>query len=203
MSWRDFYRSETKATKKGMEVGIKDWEQRSEIVLDWLRREGIGKDSRILDCGCGIGILGLILRENGFGNTVGIDIDDNNARIAGKNYREFHQMNCDRPDLDGVFDVAVALNLIEHLENPEAFLEKIRKITKPSGMVILSLPNEIWFRKLFNRIPENFEHKQHWSYLQFRKFIMKKGFRAMRMKPIGRVPFLLGCQTFIIMSKVV
>jgi ubiquinone/menaquinone biosynthesis C-methylase UbiE len=39
------------------------------------------------------------------------------------------------------FDIVVALEIIEHLENPWNFLGEIKKILKPNGVLILSTPN--------------------------------------------------------------
>ncbi len=197
-----FLQKPSQKRKRDRNWNIRDWKQRSDILLDWIAKNNIPKNAKILDCGCGIGILGLILRENGYENTVGIDIDADNVKIARQNYKKVYQMDCDRISIKSKFDVAVALNLIEHLNNPKLFLENVKSILNPSGIIILSLPNEIWFRKLFNKIPQDPTHKQSWSIFSFKKFLNKNGFQVFDMKPVGRVPVLLGCQTFMILARV-
>lgn len=60
----------------------------------------------------------------------------------------------------------------------------------------------MFFRKLFGFIPKDPTHKQNWSFISFRKFLSKNGFEALKMKPVGRFPFLLLCQTFMVLARV-
>src|SRR5581483_6261288 len=41
----------------------------------------------------------------------------------------------------GPYDVVVALNLIEHLTNPKAWLEQIQESLSPGGLLVLWTPN--------------------------------------------------------------
>ncbi len=59
MSWQKIYaENHQDSSKNGIEVGIRDWKQMSNIFLKWLESQSTDKNSKILDCGCGIGIGG-------------------------------------------------------------------------------------------------------------------------------------------------
>lgn len=45
------------------------------------------------------------------------------------------------PAEDGAFDVAVSVDVQEHLENPGAFLRELVRITRPGGHVVVTTPN--------------------------------------------------------------
>lgn len=200
--WQKIYAERYSGYSKGqIEAGIRDWEQRSDILLRWLEREKVSGHAKILDCGCGIGIGGIILKNNGYENITGIDIDGENVKAASK-FFEAYGMDCNNINLKNRFDIVIALNIIEHLGSPEHFLDGLIKILSPKGLLVLSLPNEIWFRKLSGRIPKDPTHRQSWSVFSFKRFLSRNGFDIIDMKPVGRIPFLIGCQTFMVLAKV-
>lgn len=55
----------------------------------------------------------------------------------------------DFPFEDNLFDAVIALELIEHLYDPDHFLEEVYRVLKPSGYFILSTPN---LASIHNRI---------------------------------------------------
>jgi len=79
---------------------------------------------------------------------------------------------------DNSFDLIIALEVLEHLENPEVALKELYRVT--SKYCLLSIPNEpIWrilnlfrlkYLKDFGNTPG---HLQHWSIRTFRKFVNK------------------------------
>ena len=50
---------------------------------------------------------------------------------------------------DGFADVVCAVETIEHLENPRAFMRELVRLTKPGGWVIVTTPNQL---SLLNKI---------------------------------------------------
>jgi 2-polyprenyl-3-methyl-5-hydroxy-6-metoxy-1,4-benzoquinol methylase len=47
------------------------------------------------------------------------------------------------PLADGFADVVCAVETIEHLENPRAFMRELVRLTKPGGWVIVTTPNQL------------------------------------------------------------
>ncbi|MBD2503653.1 class I SAM-dependent methyltransferase [Anabaena azotica] len=59
---------------------------------------------------------------------------------------EFIPFNLDigkTPLPDGFADVVCAVEIIEHLENPRAFMRELVRFTKPGGLVIVTTPNQL------------------------------------------------------------
>jgi SAM-dependent methyltransferase len=58
---------------------------------------------------------------------------------------DFVSLDCNDPAFDRVvalqFDLIAAVEVIEHLENPTAFLRSISRLLKPNGVAILTTPN--------------------------------------------------------------
>ena len=63
------------------------------------------------------------------------------AALAGRGY-DIHAYAADAAKTLGpVADVAVSLQVIEHVRNPRAFLADIRRLMKPGGRLVISTPN--------------------------------------------------------------
>jgi len=87
------------------------------------------------------------------------------------------------------FDVAVALEVIEHLENPRHFFREIIRITKCGGLVIVSTPNQLSiFSKLCFLI-----RSQH---QQFQDACYPAHITAVLPKDFERISFELGQPDF-------
>jgi SAM-dependent methyltransferase len=96
----------------------------------------------LVDVGCGRGALWPLLRGD-FASYWGLDAIRYDEFPADGS---FSQADLDGPIWpleDGVADVVVALETIEHLENPWAFMRGLARIAKPGASVIVTTPNQL------------------------------------------------------------
>ena len=115
--------------------------ERIATVLKMIDKE----PKKILDVGCGIGILDKYLGERGHQIT-GIDILEDSIKIAqkyfsNKNVKYICGDVLEMKPLKDSFDLILFLETIEHVENPTAFLKRFRELLKPNGELIVSTPN--------------------------------------------------------------
>jgi 2-polyprenyl-3-methyl-5-hydroxy-6-metoxy-1,4-benzoquinol methylase len=72
-----------------------------------------------------------------------IAVDTNSERYKAD--IPFIQLNLNNPDFsplgNGAFDFVTAVEVIEHLESPIAFLRHIRSLLKPDGVALITTPN--------------------------------------------------------------
>jgi 2-polyprenyl-3-methyl-5-hydroxy-6-metoxy-1,4-benzoquinol methylase len=108
-------------------------------------RERVGIPPKtIIDFGCGDGSFAVELASSGF-EVVAVDFPDVLAsfKLQNANVR-YMGMNLDEAWVDRLiperFDVALCLEILEHLLRDYDFLYNIRRILKPSGYIILSVP---------------------------------------------------------------
>lgn len=99
--------------------------------------------SRVLDVGCGEGLLSTVLENACRAEFVGIEPDPTRAARAvarGLNVvRGFFEEQAIRQL--GLFDVVLFADVLEHLANPQAMLITCRGALKPGGATIVSIPN--------------------------------------------------------------
>lgn len=108
------------------------------LAEEWPRTQ------RILEIGTASGYLGRELRRRGFTELVGLDDDSRSAERARSYYQQYFVLDLERerlPDHLGDFDVLICADVLEHVRNPLEQLRVLKRTLKPSGVLIVSLPN--------------------------------------------------------------
>ncbi|MGB4056960.1 MAG: bifunctional 2-polyprenyl-6-hydroxyphenol methylase/3-demethylubiquinol 3-O-methyltransferase UbiG [Alphaproteobacteria bacterium] len=102
------------------------------------------KTLKILDVGCGGGLVSEPMARLGASIT-GIDADPIAIPVAKKHAEQsnlkINYSNQEIKDLQSTFDVILALEIIEHVENPTDFVKSVAKALKPGGLAIFSTLN--------------------------------------------------------------
>lgn len=115
-------------------------------VGDWVRRSGIGPESRILDVGCGAGLLLVDLADAGFRELLGIDpYLPETVRYA--NGVEVRRETLE--DVRGEFDLVMLHHVLEHVASPVELLRGVARRLAPGGTALVRLPtvsSEAWER---------------------------------------------------------
>ena len=110
----------------------------------------LARGKRVLDAGCGAGYGSAELAE------VGRLRHRHRRRAEAIEYARAHYRgrqsgaSSRRPArrcriVDGAFDLVVAFEVIEHLEDWRAFLREARRVLAPSGQFIVSTPNRLYY----------------------------------------------------------
>ncbi len=152
------------------------------------------QDARVLDVGCGVGQVVARLTDQGF-EAHGVDVSEPNIERA----RQFSQ-RCQLydgkhlPFPDRHFASVGALNVLEHVEEPENFVAELVRVTEQKGKVVLSSPN--FFRVLgfrdYHPTMRGMANKwRNWKQLMAKRRRLRGGepVRFNRMTPIQRAVF--------------
>jgi len=128
-------------------------------VLEMLTPEAV-----LLDLGAGAGIIHQLNFRGLAGRTCGVDLD---PRVMTENryLDEAFQGSAESiPYPDETFDLVLANNVMEHIENPHRVYREICRVLKPGGRFIFKTPNKwhymplvaqltpLWFHKYVNSI---------------------------------------------------
>jgi|SRR5688572_464590 SAM-dependent methyltransferase len=96
---------------------------------------------RILDAGCGIGLLGRLYPELGL---VGLDASFTLLRNATTGYDLRVEASAEAlPFADATFDVVVALNMLHHVIDPDAAVGEFARVLKPGGTLVAVDPRKV------------------------------------------------------------
>jgi len=155
----------------------------------------LASDSRILDVGCGVGQVVLKLKERGY-SAHGVDVSLANIARASSHSPECVIYNGRHlPFEDEFFDSAGALNVLEHVEEPENFLMELVRVIRPGGRLVISSPNflrVLGFKDYHPRMRGIANKMRNWKSLsEIRREIKENpdGVRFERMPPIVKEVF--------------
>jgi SAM-dependent methyltransferase len=113
---------------------------RRRIVRAELDRLPLPTGARILDAGCG---SGRMLQElAGYGQASGIELDEDAAGLAAQ--RGHGEVKVGRleelPWEDATFDLITSLDVVEHTPDDREALTELRRVSKPGGWLLLTVP---------------------------------------------------------------
>jgi len=101
---------------------------------------------RVLEVGCGSGATLQWLQQQGrCGRTVGIELFEAAGAIARSRVDELHVGNAETmiPGLfePASFDLVLCLDVLEHMNDPWAFVLQVQRLLKTGGTLVASIPN--------------------------------------------------------------
>ncbi len=125
------------------------------LRLAWIEEHVPLKGLRVLDVGCGGGILADSMARHG-AEVLGIDLATKALKVAqlhaleaetqGVTYREI-SAEALAAEAPGSFDVVTCMEMLEHVPDPSSIVKACATLVKPGGMVFFST---------INRTPKSF-----------------------------------------------
>lgn len=173
---------------------------RSDISLTLLK-----SGERLLDIGCWDGrFLERIREKNLYKELYGIDLvaeGINNARSKGFNVQVVDLNTGILPFPDAYFDTVTILAVLEHVFDPYSIIREIRRVLRPSGILIIDVPNAAAvtnrIRFLLGRIPITSHdpgwdggHLHYFTKHALDNFLESEGFDVLSRKTTGGSPHL-------------
>jgi len=153
-------------------------------ALDELWQEAAPESA--LDVGCGEGVLTERFAERlGSGQVVGVDLDDAKLRAEWESRArpnlEFRALaGADLPFSKNEFDIACAIEVLEHVPDPERTLAEMARVARRH--VLISVPREPLWRALnmlrgayVRQLGNTPGHVNHWSRGAFLDFVNRHG----------------------------
>jgi SAM-dependent methyltransferase len=112
-----------------------------ERVIDDLR---LPARAQILDAGCGSGRNMIELARHG--TVTGVELSHTSVQLARERGagEVVEGSVLEMPFAEGTFDLAASLDVIEHLEDDIAALRELRRVVKPGGSLLVTVPAYQW-----------------------------------------------------------
>jgi 2-polyprenyl-6-hydroxyphenyl methylase/3-demethylubiquinone-9 3-methyltransferase len=119
------------------------------LRLDWIHALAPLDGSRVLDVGCGGGILADSMARKG-ANVLGIDLASKALKVA-----HLHALEAQTPhityreisaealaqEVPGQFDTVTCMEMLEHVPDPASIVQACASLVKPGGWVFFSTLN--------------------------------------------------------------
>jgi 2-polyprenyl-3-methyl-5-hydroxy-6-metoxy-1,4-benzoquinol methylase len=158
--------------------------ERHRLVLDNLDFTDV---KTALDVGCGLGefLEAVAVEEQGV-LLCGLDSDITCLSEARGHARALYVLaDCGRlPFRDGCFDLITAVDVIEHLENPTAFMRECLRVSSKKAVFAtpnLGRPSRVWKAMLGQQVREVSGHRQGWDIHLFRQMLEVAGWRVQKI----------------------
>lgn len=148
------------------------------------------KAKRVLDFGCGTGLLSYALASEGL-SVFAIDLHFGPLNLvkgkidflSGIEFVEADLMKHELPLHS--FDTIIALDVLEHIENLDDYIKRFKELLKPGGQIIVSGPTENFLYKLGRKMAgEKFTGDYHVSNIHT---IRKQFEKQMKVRTIKRL----------------
>jgi SAM-dependent methyltransferase len=116
------------------------------LAAQWVR-----PGDTVLDCACGLGYGSAILAARSPGaRFIAVDIEERAVAYARDNFAIRYPVEYRRGSADDLsfladdsVDIVVSFETIEHVPDYDRFLDEARRVLKPDGRIIASVPN-LW-----------------------------------------------------------
>jgi 2-polyprenyl-6-hydroxyphenyl methylase / 3-demethylubiquinone-9 3-methyltransferase len=119
------------------------------LRLEWIDKLSRVSGKRVLDVGCGGGILSDAMARKG-ANVLGIDLSSKALKVA-----QLHAMEAETPSVEyrevaaealadempGQFDTVTCMEMLEHVPDPSSVVAACAKLAKPGGWLFFSTLN--------------------------------------------------------------
>lgn len=142
-----FGSEDAESIRRWVDYWARSEERNTELLASFRRLALLDfNDKTVLDVGCGTGGMARVIGRE-CRQYVGVDFHAHVLRVAPETpHSAFLQADGrELPFADETFDYIIAFDVIEHLVGGETwqlqFLEELRRVLKPLGMVLLTTPN--------------------------------------------------------------
>ena len=142
------------------------------------------KTLKVVDVGCGTGLVGKELKKNGFINFDGIDISQEMIDIAySRGYKTLFlgNLNESLPFKSKSYDAALCVGVFTHGHVGSDRLSELVRIVKSGGIICFTVNEGVYDSYGFDSKIKNLESTNIWKILEIRKsdYMTKKNVKGM------------------------
>lgn len=160
-----------------------------------LSKIDISKNDRVLEIGSGFGgfynYLQQIIQKKSY---VGLELDTQACDFCNKYFEteSFASISIENYRPKSKFDKIFAFEVLEHVENPKAVIEKVFNCLTPSGYFVGTSPYPFYKNIIADKTHRYVLHPENWK-----KLFLESGFSSVQVYPMSFLPVLWRISRFL------
>ncbi|MDZ4794280.1 MAG: class I SAM-dependent methyltransferase [Bacteroidota bacterium] len=171
---------------KNIVIRFKEWLDKKFFIK--ILKQVQAQEISVLDIGGGTGwILDLLqTADKRINFTQVVDIDEKAKAIAEKKGHTYFRGTIEAFVTDKKFDLILLLNLIEHVADPLAVLQKAQSLLAPGGIIVIKTPNtDSWDARLYKKSYWGGLHcPRHWIIFSEKSFRLLLDLTSLEIKKL-------------------
>ena len=178
-----YYKDWTKKNKYNQDMVDLNYVAPKETVL-LFKKYALNHKSKILDAGCGTGLVGVELKKNGYFNIEGVDFSQNMLDLIPKGiYKKIDKIDLNKPLKfeTNIFDVVMCVGTFTYGHVKPKALDELIRIINNGGLICFSINEGIFEKYGFNKKIKELSKSKLWSVKEFFKsnYIINKNVNAL------------------------
>ena len=133
---------------------------------------------RVLDVGCGSGLLSKTLLNRNYNVTV-VDNDSKAIEIAKKKGINGFVADINNWQTQEKFDCIILGDVLEHIEDDGSVMKKVHEMLEPNGCVVVNVPA---YQTLFSKHDVALGHKRRYSNKELESKLQNSGFTIEKLR---------------------
>ena len=150
-----------------------DWNYTApQETVSVLRKYALYKNSKILDAGCGTGLVGIELKEYGYLNIEGVDFSQSMLDLVPQNiYKKIEKIDLNKPlkFKNNIYDVVMCVGTFTYGHVKPHALDEIIRITKNKGLICFTINEGIYEEYGFDKKIKELTNNKLWNVKEFFK----------------------------------
>ena len=163
-----------------------DWtdnNQYNKDMVDWnytapketvsiLKKYVFNKNSKILDAGCGTGLVGIELKKYGYSNIEGVDFSQNMLNLVPQSiYKKIEKIDLNKAlkFKDNIYDVIMCVGTFTYGHVKPQALDELIRITKNKGFICFTINEGIYEEYGFDNKIKELSNNKSWDVKEFFK----------------------------------
>jgi len=179
----DIYKLKTSEELLKYYQGWADNNKYNKDMVDWnytapqeavsiLKKYAFNKNFRILDAGCGTGLVGIELKKYGYSNIEGVDFSQSMLDLVPQGiYKKIEKIDLNKPlkFKDNMYDVLMCVGTFTYGHVKPKALDELIRITKNRGLICFTINEGIYEEYGFDKKIKELSDSKSWTVKEFFK----------------------------------
>ena len=150
-----------------------DWKYTApQETVSVLSKYALNKNFRILDAGCGTGLVGIELKKYGYSNIEGVDFSQSMLDLVPRGtYKKIEKIDLNKPlkFKDNMYDVLMCVGTFTYGHVKPKTLDELIRITKNRGLICFTVNEGIYEEYAFDKKIKELSDNKTWKVKEFFK----------------------------------